>query len=85
VQISASAAETSATSTLTVVDAELGTRYKALVAVHPLMSDVIPEGQLNWLFFSHPIDSLVFFPQPSATLLQRMLNFPMDKHKGNDL
>jgi len=75
VQIPASAAETSAP-TLTAVDAELGARYKALVAVQPLKYDIIPEGQLNYLFFSHPIDSLVFFPQPSATLLQRMLKSP---------
>ena len=78
-QISASAAETSAP-TLTAVDAELGARYKTLVAVQPLMYDIIPEGQLQ---SSHRLTGI--FPSALRNPPQADAEVPMDEHKGNDL
>jgi len=56
----------STSTTLLQVDAGIATRYQAMVSSHPLMADVIPEGQLSWSVLGRHLNLLGSLPQPSA-------------------
>ena len=53
------------------VDAGIAARYQAMVSSHPLMADVIPEGQLIRSVLGRHSNSLGFLSQPSAHLSMR--------------
>ena len=49
------------------VDVELAARYKAMIAAHPLMYEVIPEGQPLWSHTGHISRLRDFLSQPFRT------------------
>ena len=50
------------------VYADLLGRHKVMVAAHPLMDNVIPEGHSPWYFFGSIVNSLFCFLSPPTTL-----------------